>query len=60
MRVNDAFKVLGMRFTVRPPGRGSACPVDRGAFGGYVRVEERYMPYDGSQAAHELALELAR
>ncbi|KFY10424.1 hypothetical protein V491_07649 [Pseudogymnoascus sp. VKM F-3775] len=60
LQVDDAFKVLGMRFTVRPPGKGSICPVDKGVFPRYVRVEERYMPYERSQAAQDLAIGLAR
>ncbi|KFY01214.1 hypothetical protein O988_02865 [Pseudogymnoascus sp. VKM F-3808] len=61
LRVDNAFKVLGMRFTVRPPGQGSVCAVDKGYFAsGYVRVEQHYMPYEGSQAVLDLANELAR
>lgn len=56
--VEDAFSALGMRFRVSD-GQGSACPIDRGSFEQYPRVEKGYMPYVGTQAAANLANQLA-
>ncbi|KFY88496.1 hypothetical protein V498_06769 [Pseudogymnoascus sp. VKM F-4517 (FW-2822)] len=60
LHVRDAFSALGMRFSVDPLGQGSACPIDRGGFEQYSRIEREYMPYDGTQAAVNLAHQLNR
>lgn len=59
LHVQDAFSALGMRFMINPLGQGEACPIDRGGFENYVRVETGYMPYEGTQAAADLANRLA-
>lgn len=59
LHVRNAFSALGMRFRIVPLGQGSACPIDRGGYEQYNRVERGFMPYEGTQAAADLANRLA-
>ncbi|OAA53601.1 hypothetical protein SPI_09308 [Niveomyces insectorum RCEF 264] len=44
--VTSAFTALGFRYMAEPLGQPYPCPVDRGLFQYYQRVEMAYMPYE--------------